>query len=770
MHNSVDFHSIKTNAIPESEQKVKIYPVRWYILTLFSLNCFLQSFEILGFSAVPDSFQQYYIRARLTVADLNLFLSIGAFSFVVFVFLLFWIEALTNDLRFITLISTISLFLSTLLRMFPTWINSLMPFARTFFLVASLLNNLGNAFSYSLPAKVSATWFPASERSVATGLGSQSNPLGVALSFLLGPILVRKASDFPNILYLHLGLQFLCTFLIIAYFPKAPPTPPSFSQSAKEDDEAVTQQSESVTQEPMQPLETNNVTSSTTKIKTREIVKMKLKQSLKPLKESIKLFIHPQFMVLACLGGLQSGATQAWSSNIPYFYMALGSTESLGAYFAFAHLFLTVIGALLVSWLSTKLFRKKDKLLLLILFGINVVICLLFLLFLPIGKLSSNNTQSNVAIPLQDRFRKPIVPVPLWVFSFFVALFGIVTGAPLPLVFEVGAEETYPVSESISGGFITAWISIGYFFVLLIYSFVDLPWMTLTSFITIVASTLMIFLMKVQYKRSQVEEEKENEAKRRQVMIEMEEACNEEASSGIVMEDNDGEGCAEDDANEDKEVEMCSKKESILNEALSNIGEKSASESSLKENEQLDNKTKTNSFILCNHSNSASASSLRSNEDLMRQVPFDDQLEHVRHHDFPQRRELNIETEREMHRGRMHRSDSASKLRSIRPLLSEEEKQLYAHYFVAKEKASETAHSEAEQSMAVRLVSTHPDEVFTPQQHIVGSPSPSQPSATPSPLCPSYFASEQSTMQYDSPLKHSLSFGSFFGSSRPFLL
>ena len=52
--------------------------------------------------------------------------------------------------------------------------------------VGQLLNGLGGPVAMGGPPAVSAVWFPAKQRTTATAIGSISNGLGVAISFIIG--------------------------------------------------------------------------------------------------------------------------------------------------------------------------------------------------------------------------------------------------------------------------------------------------------------------------------------------------------------------------------------------------------------------------------------------------------------------------------------------------------------------------------------------------------------------------------------------------------
>ncbi|CAH1958086.1 unnamed protein product [Acanthoscelides obtectus] len=90
-----------------------------------------------------------------------------------------------------------------------------------------------------IPPKIASTWFKPSELSTACSLGTLGTQLGIALGFMLPPIIVPNSDD-PKVIGQR--LQFLCWMLTIAMipvsiavlwcFPEQPPKPPSLAQAA----------------------------------------------------------------------------------------------------------------------------------------------------------------------------------------------------------------------------------------------------------------------------------------------------------------------------------------------------------------------------------------------------------------------------------------------------------------------------------------------------------------------------------------------------------
>ncbi|XP_023014600.1 uncharacterized MFS-type transporter C09D4.1 isoform X4 [Leptinotarsa decemlineata] len=89
-----------------------------------------------------------------------------------------------------------------------------------------------------LPPKLAALWFDASEVSIACSLGVFGSQLGVALGYIIPPLIVNNHNSIEDI---EAGLHNMCwlltlsmasiTIAVVLYFPNRPPLPPSVAQA-----------------------------------------------------------------------------------------------------------------------------------------------------------------------------------------------------------------------------------------------------------------------------------------------------------------------------------------------------------------------------------------------------------------------------------------------------------------------------------------------------------------------------------------------------------
>ena len=104
----------------------------------------------------------------------------------------------------------------------------------------------GGPVAIGAPPLVSATWFPPSERTTATAIGTLAGYFGIAMAFSVGPAMVPQtnfsnSSETAKIMnnwitrytFFEAGLCAVVFFCVLLYFPARPPLPPSPSSSTQ---------------------------------------------------------------------------------------------------------------------------------------------------------------------------------------------------------------------------------------------------------------------------------------------------------------------------------------------------------------------------------------------------------------------------------------------------------------------------------------------------------------------------------------------------------
>ncbi|XP_045134546.1 mucin-2-like isoform X2 [Portunus trituberculatus] len=220
--------------VPATEA-YQTYKTRFWILTVFSFICFLQTIVWGTFGPIAESAQAAF--PSWDDSTIAAFPNWGPIIVVVFIIPMVWLSQRLG-LQIAMIVCELFLTLGTMIRCFTS--NEAVFTVMCH--VSSVLFAFAACFTLSLPAMVAATWFPPSERITATAVGTLMCQLGAAAMYL-GALVVRYPSskvvsseereairgDIMVLMYIHFGAALLLLLAVAIYFPAKPPTPPSAS-------------------------------------------------------------------------------------------------------------------------------------------------------------------------------------------------------------------------------------------------------------------------------------------------------------------------------------------------------------------------------------------------------------------------------------------------------------------------------------------------------------------------------------------------------------
>jgi len=318
---------------------------------------------------------------------------------------------------------------------------------------------------------LSSTWFPASQRTTATAIGATFNGLGTAVSFIVGPLIVRSPignntnndtillrhdkedndvalmkSDIMTLLYGEFAWSAALFLLIVIYFPAKPPRPPS-------------------------------ITASIDRIDFIDGVKT--------------IFTHRQLWLLGLAYGVSSGVYSCWSSVLDVVLSGTKGehvTQSAAGWLGFtASLSGNLVG--ICAGILADIFKHHFKLYILLLFCIAIVAVLIF-------------TLAYIGI-----FNLNIVTLYATCVTVSVCLC-----AQVPLFFELCCELCYPVSEGLTNGVLTLLNNIvGLVFLLvLMIPNIGETWMNWTLLGAIAVCLPLCYFTKEIYGRLDIDEQSNN--------------------------------------------------------------------------------------------------------------------------------------------------------------------------------------------------------------------------------------------------------------------
>uniref|UniRef100_A0A8C5QAP9 FLVCR choline and putative heme transporter 2 n=1 Tax=Leptobrachium leishanense TaxID=445787 RepID=A0A8C5QAP9_9ANUR len=368
----------------EAEEVTKLYAKRWGIILLFCAYSLCNAFQWLQYGIISNIFIYYYDVSSLTIDWLSM---VYMLAYIPLLFPVAWLL----DIRGLRVIALIGSGLNCL----GAWIKtgSARPDLFGVTLFGQLVCAVAQVFILGMPSHIASVWFSSSEVSTACSVGVFGNQLGVAIGFLLPPVLVPNIED-KALLSHHISVMFFGTaavasvlfILVIFAFQDAPLKPPSLAQA----------------------------------------VLQNVPESAYSYKESIlNLLRNRNFMLLVVSYGLNTGAFYSLSTLLNRMVTEHYPGEEVNA----GRIGLTITvagmgGALITGlWLDrTKTFKQTT----LGVYILSLVGLVIFTFILNLGK--------------------------LWAVFITAGCLGFFMTGYLPLGFEFAAELTHPENEGTSSG------------------------------------------------------------------------------------------------------------------------------------------------------------------------------------------------------------------------------------------------------------------------------------------------------------------------------
>ncbi|MHA1271980.1 MAG: MFS transporter [Promethearchaeota archaeon] len=198
-----------------SDPEIRVYSYRWIVLLMFILvNITIQILWI-SFASVTSIAMDYYDVDALSIYLLSMSFMI---VYIPITFLASWMID-KFDFKIGAGIGAMLAGVFGFLRMFAGTNFTLV-------LIFQMGIAIGQPFILNSITKLSANWFPESERTSATGLSLIAGFIGIALGLFITPFIVESMGFFAMLLIY--GIISLATGLLFIFLAKdRPPTPPS---------------------------------------------------------------------------------------------------------------------------------------------------------------------------------------------------------------------------------------------------------------------------------------------------------------------------------------------------------------------------------------------------------------------------------------------------------------------------------------------------------------------------------------------------------------
>lgn len=203
-------------------------------------------------------------------------------------------------------------------------------------------------------------------------------------------------------------------------------------------------------------------------------------------------------LIFFITSGLHFGPVFAWNGNITFLLTQTGLSESISGIASFLAVVGNALGGIVVSYIAQKFIKRKEKKINLILFAASDLFMFIIMLLLPLPGKSSNGESNKI-----------LAKTPASILVILSTLAGSAGITAYPLFFVMAAELTFPeVSEAVTAGAVEFSSLLVKSLVLLVFSLVGVEFMTILTFVLLMASTIMIPFIRMEYRRSILEDKK----------------------------------------------------------------------------------------------------------------------------------------------------------------------------------------------------------------------------------------------------------------------
>jgi len=207
----------------------RVYRRRWLMLATFVLVSAVNAFHWIQFSIITNVVMAYYGVDSQSVNWTSLVFMV---AYIPLIFPGAWIMD-TMGLRVTVIIGAVGTCVGG-------WIKAMSVSPDLFYvaLIGQSVLAVSQVFILGVPPNVAAVWFGPEQVSSACAIGVFGNQLGVALGFLIPPMVVRMhaniddiGADFSLLYYTLAGISTVLTIIVLFGFQAEPPTPPTAARS-----------------------------------------------------------------------------------------------------------------------------------------------------------------------------------------------------------------------------------------------------------------------------------------------------------------------------------------------------------------------------------------------------------------------------------------------------------------------------------------------------------------------------------------------------------
>ncbi|GAA6109212.1 feline leukemia virus subgroup C receptor-related protein 2 [Tachysurus ichikawai] len=219
-----------TNVESAQDRPTRLYRRRWLIVLLFSAYSLCNAYQWIQYGIINNIFMQFYSVSAFAVDWMSM---VYMLTYIPFVFPVTWLLD-RKGLRVVALVAAS-------VNCAGAWIKVASAKPHLFWVGAlgQATCSIAQVFILGMPSHIAAVWFGSEEVSTACSIGVFGNQLGIAIGFLVPPVLVPNVDDMDELAY-HISIMFYITagvatvifILVVIVFQDKPPIPPSQAQVA----------------------------------------------------------------------------------------------------------------------------------------------------------------------------------------------------------------------------------------------------------------------------------------------------------------------------------------------------------------------------------------------------------------------------------------------------------------------------------------------------------------------------------------------------------
>ncbi|XP_027139786.1 choline/ethanolamine transporter flvcr2b isoform X1 [Larimichthys crocea] len=220
-------HGDQAKLVPKAE--TKLYHRRWIMLFLFSAVSASNAFMWLQYGIISNIFMRFYNIDSLAIDWLAM---IYLLTYIPLIMPVLWLLD-NRGIRDVVLVGSAFNCIGAWIK-----IGSANPnmFSVTFF--GQFMCSVATVFVLGIPSYLASVWFGEEEVSTACSIGVLGNQLGIAIGFLVPPILVPNVDDMDELAH-HISIMFYITagvatflfILVVFVFQEHPKLPPTQAQA-----------------------------------------------------------------------------------------------------------------------------------------------------------------------------------------------------------------------------------------------------------------------------------------------------------------------------------------------------------------------------------------------------------------------------------------------------------------------------------------------------------------------------------------------------------